>query len=130
MPCHIEFRRDTEKANIMIPFSVSASAAETFAAFLADYSTADIPYAWHTERRSVGVTGRSGTSQSLDLAALIFLRRAANDRLYALKIHAPDHAALFDDGQRITTTTGEVIAAAYSTLAGETFTFESGSLVG
>lgn len=130
MPVNIEFRKDTEKALIYIPFGTSLSAAETFAAAIGDYTTASIPNVWYSEKGTTSVAEKEGTAQSLDLYAHIFLRRSSDSKLYALKIHAPYYTALFDDKQEVTTTAGEAIASLYSTLVGETFTFHAGALAG
>lgn len=130
MAVNIEFRKGIEKALIYIPFGTSLSAAQDFADAIAAYTTAGIPNVWVSTRGTTTNEEKSGEIQSLNLYAHLFLRRASDGRMYALKIHAPYSTVIFNEAQEVLPEVGNLIAGYYSTLAGETFTFHFGALAG
>ena len=130
MATNIKFRKDKEEALVYIPFGESLSRAKTFASAISKYTTAGIPHVWATIRGEMSVAEKSGDTQSLNLYAHLFFRRASDEKLYALKIHAPNYDQIFNEDQEVPESVGNAIASAFSTLAGETFTFHSGALAG
>ena len=129
MATNIRFRKDEEEALIYIPFGNSLSKAKNFANAIAKYTNASIPNVWATIRGELSITEKSGDTQSLNLYAHLFFRRVSNNKLYALKIHAPN-SEIFNEDQEVPSDIGELIAEYYSDLAGETFEFHSGALAG
>lgn len=115
---------------IYVPFGESLSKAKNFASAIAKYTNAALPHVWATTRGTLSVSGKSGDTQSLNLYAHLFFRRASDEKLYALKIHAPNYDEIFNNDQEVSESVGNAIAAAFSALAGETFTFHSGALAG
>ncbi len=130
MATNLKFRKGEEEALVYIPFGESLSRAKTFASAIAKYTTASIPHVWATTRGEMSVAEKSGDTQSLNLYAHLFFRRAKDEKLYALKIHAPNYGEMFNDDQEVPESVGNAIASLYSTLAGETFTFHIGALAG
>ena len=130
MATNIKFRIDEEEALIYIPFGESLSKAKNFANAIAKYTNAAIPHVWATTRGSMSIEEKSGDIQSLNLYAHLFFRRASDEKLYALKIHAPNYDEIFNEDQEVPESVGNVLAAAFSALAGETFTFQHGALAG
>ena len=130
MATNIKFRKGEEEAIIYIPFGESLSRAKTFASAISKYTTASIPHVWATTRGGMTIDEKSGDTQSLNLYAHLFFRRSSDEKLYALKIHAPNYDQIFNDDQEVPESVGNAIATAFSTLAGETFTFHSGALAG
>lgn len=130
MAVHLLFRKREEVSLIYVPFGESLSRAKNFAAGLVKYTTASMPHVWATVRGSLSVEEKSGDIQDLNLYAHVFFRRVRDGKLYALKIPAPNYNEIFNDDQEVPANIGNALAALYSTLAGETFTFHCGSLVG
>lgn len=130
MATNIKFRLGEEEALVYIPFGDDLSSAEAFASSIAQYTNASIPHVWATIRGKMSIEEKSGDTQSLDLYAHLFFRRESDNKLYALKIHAPNYDEIFNDDQEVPEEVGETIAALYSELAGETFIFHSGALAG
>lgn len=130
MATNIKFRKGQEEALTYIPFGENLSRAKTFANAIAKYTTASIPHVWATIRGDMSISEKSGDMQSLNVYAHIFFRRAKDEKLYALKIHAPNYEEMFNDDQEVPESVGNAIATAFSTLAGETFTFQHGALAG
>lgn len=130
MATNIKFRLGEEESLIYIPFGESLSKAKNFANAIAKYTNAAIPHVWATTRGTLSVAEKAGDTQSLNLYAHIFFRRASDEKLYALKIHAPNYDQIFNDDQEVPESVGNAIASAFSTLAGETFTFHGGALAG
>lgn len=130
MATNIKFRIDEEEALVYIPFGESLSKAKNFANAIAKYTNAAIPHVWATTRGNMTIEEKSGDTQSLNLYAHLFFRRASDEKLYALKIHAPNYGKIFNDDQEVPESVGDAIATAFSALAGETFTFQHGALAG
>ena len=130
MATNIKFRIGEEEALVYIPFGESLSKAKNFASAIAKYTNAAIPHVWATSRGSMTIEAKSGDIQSLNLYAHLFFRRASDEKLYALKIHAPDYDEIFNEDQEVPEAVGNAIATAFSALAGETFTFQHGALAG
>lgn len=130
MSINIKFRIGEEEALIYVPFGESLSKAKSFANAIAKYTNASLPHVWATTRGTLSIAEKSGDTQSLNLYAHLFFRRASDEKLYALKIHAPNYDQIFNDDQEVPESVGNAIASAYSTLAGETFTFQHGALAG
>ena len=130
MATNIKFRIDEEEALVYIPFGESLSKAKNFASAIAKYTNAAIPHVWATICGEMSIAEKSGDIQSLNLYAHLFFRRAKDDKLYALKIHAPNYGEMFNDDQEVPEVVGNAIAGYFSALAGETFTFHSGALAG
>lgn len=130
MATNIRFRRGEEDALIYIPFGNSLSKAKNFANAIAKYTNASIPNVWATIRGDLAIPEKSGDIQSLNLYAHLFFRRISDNRLYALKIHAPNYSEIFNADQDVLPDAGAFIAEYYSDLAGETFEFHSGALAG
>ena len=130
MATNIKFRLGEEEALIYIPFGESLSRAKNFANAIAKYTNAAIPHVWATTQGTLTITEKTGDTQSLNLYAHLFFRRASDEKLYALKIHAPNYDQIFNDDQEVPESVGNAIATAFSTLAGEAFTFHSGALAG
>lgn len=130
MATNIKFRIDEEEALVYIPFGESLSKAKNFATAIAKYTNAAIPHVWATIRGSMTIEEKSGDTQSLNLYAHLFFQRTSDEKLYALKIHAPNYGEIFNDAQEVPEAVGTAIATAFSALAGETFTFHSGALAG
>lgn len=130
MSINIKFRVGEEEALIYVPFGESLSKAKNFANAIAKYTNAAIPHVWATTRGALSVAEKAGDTQSLNLYAHLFFRRASDEKLYALKIHAPNYGEIFNDDQEVPESVGNSIAAAFSALAGETFNFQHGALAG
>lgn len=130
MATNIKFRIGEEEALVYIPFGESLSKAKNFATAIAKYTNAALPHVWATTRGSMTIEEKSGDTQSLNLYAHLFFRRESDNKLYALKIHAPDYDKIFNEDQEVPESVGDVIASSFSDLAGETFTFHSGALAG
>ena len=130
MATNIKFRVGEEEALVYIPFGESLSKVKNFVNAIAKYTNAAIPHVWATIRGSMTIEEKSGDTQSLNLYAHLFFRRASDEKLYALKIHAPNYDEIFNDDQEVPEAVGNTIATAFSALAGETFTFHSGALAG
>ena len=130
MATNIKFRIVTEEAMVYIPFGESLSKVKNFANAIAKYTNAAIPHVWSTSRGSMTIEAKSGDTQSLNLYAHLFFRRASDEKLYALKIHAPNYNQIFNEDQEVSEAVGNAIATAFSALAGETFTFQHGALAG
>lgn len=130
MGTHILLRKGEEDALIYIPFGESLSKAKNFVNAIAKYTNASIPHVWATVHGTLSIAEKTGDTQSLNLYAHLFFKRVSDNKLYALKIHAPNYDEIFNDDQEVPVETGDAIASYYSTLAGETFTFHYGALAG
>ena len=130
MSVHLQFRKNQETSLVYVPFGESLSRAKNFAAGLSKYTTASLPHVWATVQGSLNVAEKSGDLQDLNLYAHVFFRRVRDGKLYALKIPAPNYNEVFNDDQEVPENIGSALAVLYSTLAGETFTFHCGALVG
>lgn len=130
MATNFKFRVGEEEALIYIPFGESLSKAKNFANAIQKYTNAAIPHVWATSHGTLALSEKSGDTQSLNLYAHLFFRRASDEKLYALKIHAPNYDEIFNNDQEVPESVGNAIATAFSALAGETFTFHSGVLAG
>lgn len=130
MATNIKFRIGEEEALVYIPFGESLSKAKNFASAISKYTNAAISHVWATTRGDMSIAEKSGDTQSLNLYAHLFFRRTSDEKLYALKIHAPNYGEMFDDDQEVPESVGNAIATAFSALAGETFTFQHGALAG
>lgn len=129
MATNLKFRVGEEEALIYIPFGESLSKAKNFANAIAKYTNAALPHVWVTTRGALSVAEKAGDTQSLNLYAHLFFRRA-DEKLYALKIHAPNYDQIFNEDQEVPESVGNAIASAFSALAGETFNFQHGALAG
>ena len=126
-------RGPKKRAFIYTAHGSSLSKAKAFAYNIAQFTTAEIRRVAATVGDKVDIPAVAGDFQSLDHYAHIWLRRDDDDKLYALKIVAPV-ISMFEEQPKgdliVIPDIGAQIAAYYSDLAGETFTFNEGAFCG
>lgn len=103
--------------------------AEQFANWAQRYSLSKITMVSATQTHGQLNEERSGDYGHIGLYAQVFFRSAADNKLYAFLLPAPDES-VFTDDQEVTEEWGIACAAQYSILAGTQFTFYKGSLIG
>lgn len=103
--------------------------AQAFASWLGDYSLAALTKVSATESTLVSGYPGSGTYGSVDVYAKVLMRSAEDSKVYAVIIPAPV-SSIFNEDQEVTEDFGIACASHYSTMAGITFTFISGALMG
>jgi hypothetical protein len=103
--------------------------AQAFSNWLVAYSLAAITKVAATQATLVAGSAGSGDYGSVHLYAKVLMRSAGDKKIYAVIIPAPV-SSIFTADQEVTEEFGIECAARYSILAGATFTFVSGALMG
>lgn len=129
----ITFQQGEYLAKMHLPRAASLDALRTFANALAAYTEAAIVEINFTQTEAITNVPSSGNCV-LDMYALNTLHgETGKTRSVNVAVPAPK-ANLFEtvagEGIKVTTAKGNALAAAYSALTGETFTFVKGRLFG
>ena len=127
----LTFNENEQVATTHLSYAASLAAVSTFAGVIQQWSVATIEaYSYTEEQNDPGLTPVSGT-EAVDFQAIIKMRKPSGVGTQQIAIPAPA-PAIFDfiegAGYRVKQAIGTQIAAAYSTLMGQTYTFESGWL--
>lgn len=130
MSSQIQFIIDDKFAVTWLAHGESLSKIKNFAYQISQYTNAEIRRVWATKGDGVTIPQKSGNMMSLHHCAHIFVRRVADSKLYAVKILSPNYDLVFNEDQEVKPEVGENVASYYSSLAGETFEFSEGALVG
>lgn len=131
----IVLQRNQQKALIELSYAPTFQSVQTFAGVLHTLTTADIVKYTFTQSDDPQLTGTGGDYNDLSLAAMFSLRRTdpqADVKFRKFRLPAPKMEIfefIQDRGYRIKQSYGDTLAAAFSTLFGEEFVFDSGWLV-
>jgi hypothetical protein len=115
-----------------LSYAGNLAAVGAFAAAIQPYSCATVQAYSYTEQENspVGMTPAPGTN-ALEFQLIVKMRKPSQVGTVQISIPAPD-MTIFDEldgaGYRLQKTAGDAIAAAYSTLRGETYVFMNGWL--
>ena len=133
MSTAIKFAQGTARTTVTLSHGESLSRIKAFAIQIQPYTHAEIRRVTATVGSQMSNAAKNGDFQSLRHYAEIFLRQHTTQKLYCLKLPAPDYD-MFQDGQAddliLKPSIGEILAAYYSTLAGSTFDYDQGAFVG
>jgi hypothetical protein len=127
----ITFSEDYRRKIVYFCHAQSIAKVENFAAFLADYSHANLTVCTQTDIQDLDYSGDFAVS--VRMFAKIFIRQSSSGKLYAIIVPAPKmiiFEQIEEQGWRIKKEIGELMAQEYSTMAGEAFTFQEGWLCG
>jgi len=129
------FQLGGQQAAAYVSNAASKAAVELFAQDLHDqgYTHAAIPRVSYTETSHVDLPASPADMAEVGMFANVLVRRASDGKLYGILIHAPNldmFEAVIDQGYRVKHGDGVAIAAMYSDLAGEEFSFYDGWLQG
>jgi hypothetical protein len=129
--CITLFRDDGgngQEAEIHLPMAQSFAAVQTFAKFLADFTTASIIEAsWTQTIDFEDLPGSDGETQSMEDSAMLLLRGASQTKRFKIPAPREDLFTVDPNGKTIVSLTkGAAFAAAYAALTGETCNFVRG----
>lgn len=130
MSSQIKFCIGTRAVTTFLSHGTSLSRIKNFAYGIQSLTNAEIRRVWATVGDGVQIQEKDGNLKSLAHYAHIFVRQESTNKLFAVKIISPDYSRLFTDDQEVKIETGEQVAALYSALASEEFSFEHGALAG
>jgi hypothetical protein len=127
----LTYTKNEQNATCHVSYAGSLNAVITFAVAIQPFSCAPITACSYTEEENdPGLTGVSG-NEVIEVMAVIKMRKPTGSGTVQFNIMAPD-PALFDFiagvGYRVKKVKGQAIAAAFSTLMGQTYTFISGKM--
>lgn len=124
--------------DVFSPFGKDLTAVETFANTLKAYTAAQIQEVSYTQGSQLLLSGTVAEADAYPLRtyAKILMKRAADGKTYGLLIYAPKKD-MFEvqyseekSKYKVKEAIGIALAAEFSTMAGETFTYSRGWLYG
>lgn len=131
----ITFQLGGQQATAYISNAANKATIELFAQDLHDqgYTHAAIPRVTYCETSIVDIPEAPAPMAEVGMFANVLFRRASDGKLYGILIHAPKmdiFEAVLDRGYRVKYGDGVALAAMYSDLAGEEYSFHDGWLQG
>jgi hypothetical protein len=133
MSSSIVYSKDSITLDTFMPFGKSLADMQTFADEVKAYTSAGIDEVSYTQAAQMNILQNTNESYPFHLYAKILLRNQGNGRLYGLLIYAPLTSMFYHiegRGYRIKDAVGQDLAAKYSAMAGEPFTYHDGWLIG
>jgi hypothetical protein len=117
----------------MLTRVASPAGVEAFVNAIKGFTTADIPKFSFTQSFETEITGSGQDICDVDIVVRVQLQHAVTRHYQYFDLPAPD-LDLFDHientGYRLKQAPGDAIAAAWSSLTGESYTFHAGWMVG
>lgn len=133
MSASFTYFKDGYYTDVFFSHGEDINAVETFASNISAYTAAGLDRCSVAIQRSLSIAPKSLDAFAISLYAKVLMRCVEDGKIYAVLIHAP-LASLFNEvegkGYRMKVEKGEEIAQYYSAMAGKTFIFYAGTVVG
>lgn len=129
----ITFQREAHRVRTVLTRVSSPEAVQAFINAIASLTTADIPKFSFTQSFETEITGSGLDISDVDFVCRIQMKNATTHAYAYFDLPAPAKT-MFDliekTGYRLKASYGEAFAAAWSTLTGDSWTFEAGWIIG